>query len=844
MPELLPSYTANDSEPCIAELIKRPLLTCSATDNLQHAARLMRQHNVSCILVKEGEVITGIWSEADTRKLAFGKINPAELEVGTVMSSPVISASGKTKVSAAASLMLNHNIRRLLVVDNQQRPVGLLTQSDIVRQQKIEFYLRFREVGSCISKAPLHLNAKLPLADAVEAMRYARTDAAIVTFSDQHYGLITERDLVRLLAEGEPCTHIAQLATTPLLSVPPELSLLDAVELLTERQVRHLAITADGKICGLLSFSDILRNVEYAYIDQLKTALRDRDHALRASADYLRLAHKVIDASMDGIMITDQHSVIQSVNPSFSKLTGYSQHEAIGQTPRLLSSGLHEADFYRRMWHTLLAKGHWQGEVWNKRKNGELYPQWLSITAIRAENQQITQYAAIFSDITERKRQEEKIHQLAYMDELTGLANRRMFFDRLQLALANAHRHNHKLAILFLDLDLFKRINDTLGHQAGDQALKEVARRLQATVRDGESVARIGGDEFTILIPEVAGQQALDTLAKRLIAQFERPVRLLDQEFFLTTSIGISMYPKHGQNAEQLIKHADVAMYQAKSAGRNQFSFYHASSGQQHEDELKLEQALRQALRQQQLEVYYQPKFSLSTNRIIGLEALVRWHHPELGCVSPALFIPLAEKLGLIHQLGEQVLRQVCNQLQQWQQIALPVAVNISALQLADQDFLPRLQAILEQSAIQSSLLELELTESCLIPESADYTLNVLTAIKALGLRVSIDDFGTGYSSLSYLRRLPLDALKIDRSFIKELPTNANDSQIALAIIAMAQALGLEVIAEGIEQEAQREFLIAAGCSTGQGFLVSPALPAKDITAWLNAVEHGTGYTH
>jgi diguanylate cyclase (GGDEF)-like protein len=389
---------------------------------------------------------------------------------------------------------------------------------------------------------------------------------------------------------------------------------------------------------------------------------------------------------------------------------------------------------------------------------------------------------------------------------------------------------------MFLDLDLFKRINDTLGHLAGDQALKEVARRLQATVREGESVARIGGDEFTILIPEVSCVKSLERLAQRLISQFERPVQLLEQEFFLTTSIGISVYPKDGHNAELLVKHADVAMYQAKSAGRNQFSFYQASSGLQNEEELKLEQALRLALRQQLLQVYYQPKFALQSGDIIGLEALVRWQDAELGMISPALFIPLAEKLGLIHQLGEQVLRQVCHQLRRWGERALPVAVNISALQLAEADFLPRLRAILQQSDINASLLELELTESCLIPEHADYTLGVLTELKALGLRLSIDDFGTGYSSLSYLRRLPLDALKIDRSFIRDLPQSESDSQITLAIIAMAKALGLEVIAEGIEQQAQRDFLMAAGCDTGQGFLVSPAVPAAELKPFLDEI--------
>jgi diguanylate cyclase (GGDEF)-like protein/PAS domain S-box-containing protein len=833
MADYLSSNTDNLTEPTIAELIKRPLLTCAPTDSLQTAAKLMRQNETSCILIREGNFITGIWSEADTRKLTFDKINPAAVEIGTVMSSPVISAPALTPVSTAANLMINHNIRRLLVVDGQLQPIGLLTQSDIVRQQKIEFYLRFREVGSCLTNPALILAAEDQLQCAVDAMRHAKADAAIVRFPDSTCGLVTERDLVNLIAEGTHCNVIGELASKPLIAVEPDLSLFDAVEILTTKKIRHLAIRSESTILGVLSFSDIMRNVEYAYIEQLKTALKDRDSALRTSADYLRLAHKVIDASMDGILITDQNGMIQSVNPSFTKVTGYSAAEAIGQTPRLLSSGLHESEFYQRMWQTLLEQGHWQGEIWNRRKNGEHYPQWLSITAIRDENMQISQYAAIFSDITERKRQEERIHQLAFMDELTGLANRRLFFDRLHLSLANAHRHNHSLAVMFLDLDLFKRINDTLGHQAGDQALKEVARRLQATLREGESVARIGGDEFTILLPEITNCKALQILAQRIISELERPFQLQQNEIFLTTSIGISLYPKDGQSAEALVKHADVAMYQAKNAGRNQYSFYQASSSQHNEDELKLEQALRQALRQQQLEVYYQPKFSLQTVKLTGLEALLRWHDAELGAVSPALFIPLAEKLGLIHQLGEQVLRQVCGQLVLWQEHAIPVAVNISAMQLTDPDFLTKVISILRQSAINPALIELELTESCLIPEQADYTLSVLTQLKALGLRLSIDDFGTGYSSLSYLRRLPIDALKIDRNFIKELPGNESDSQITLAIIAMAKALGLEVIAEGIELTAQREFLLNAGCNTGQGFLVSPALPAAEIRKWL-----------
>lgn len=826
-----------DNDPIISTVLLRQLVCCNSSQTVRDAAKLMCQHTISCVLITDEHSgkVCGVWTAADARKLDFSCPAAADTPLTHVMSSPVRSITDSSRLSSAGSAMLQQGIRRLLVVNKYGDAIGLLTQSDIVRQQKIEFYLQFRDVSSCITAAPLELTATMPLAQAVKQMQQLNTEAAIVKFSDGRNGIVTEQDLIHYLAQHNNCVTVGELATAPLLSIAPSATLLQAVKLLTDNDLRHIAVQNENLLIGLLSFNDILRNVEYTYVDQLRTALLARDVALRTSADYLRLAHKVIDASLDGIMITDKDGIIQSVNPSFCEITGYSRQDVIGNSPRILSSGRHSDEFYRNMWQVLLQQGRWQGEIRNKRKNGEEYPQWLTITAIRNEEQQISQFAAIFSDISERKQQEQKIHQLAYVDELTGLANRRMFLDRLQLSLANAHRHNHKLAVMFLDLDLFKRINDTLGHQAGDQALKEVARRISATVREGESAARLGGDEFTILLPEISDGLAIEQLAKRMITQIERPVRLLGQDFFLTTSIGIAMYPQDGNTAEQLVKHADVAMYQAKNGGRNQYCFYQASAGQQNADELKLEQALREALRMQQLDVHYQPKFDLATHQLVGLEALVRWQHSDLGTVSPALFIPLAEKLGLITALGEQVLQRVCLQLQQWQQLAIPVSVNISALQLADTEFVNRLHRIVQLANIVPQLIELELTESCLIPDQAEQTLYQLNQLKALGFTLSIDDFGTGYSSLSYLRRLPLNTLKIDQSFVQDLPDNISARQIVSAIIAMGKALGLDVIAEGIEHQQQLDFLLHAGCDKGQGYLISAPRPAQDITQILSA---------
>ena len=827
--------STEEHDPIVASILGKKPVCCSTRQSVRDASRLMRQYAISCILVTEYDgTVCGIWTTADARKLDFNRPDTADTLLSEVMSSPVRSISDSSRLSSATSTMLQYGIRRLLVTDRQNRAVGLVTQSDIIRQQKIEFYLQFRDVGSCVSTKPLQLAAELMLPDAVAKMQQQDTDAAIVLFSDGSQGIVTEHDLIDYLAQHTHCKNVGELANRALLTVSSQITLLQAVNILTEQQIRHIAVCNGEMLLGILSFTDILRNVEHAYVDQLRTALVARDAALRTSADYLRLAHKVIDASLDGIMITDKNGIIQSVNPSFSQITGYSMQEVVGKTPSILSSGKQPADFYQQMWQIMLHQGRWQGEIWNKRKNGDIYPQWLTITAIRDEQQQISQFAAIFSDITSRKQQEQKIHQLAYIDELTGLANRRMFFDRLQLSLANAHRHQHKLAVMFLDLDLFKRINDTLGHLAGDTALKEVARRICATVREGESIARLGGDEFTILLPELDDTTSLAQLAKRIISQIEQPVQLLGQEFFLTTSIGIAIYPQDGDCAEQLVKHADVAMYQAKSSGRNQFCFYQASAGQQNVNELKLEQALREALKSGQLQVHYQPKFELASKRLVGAEALVRWQHKELGQVSPALFIPLAEKLGLISMLGEQVLQLVCQQQQQWRDVTIPVSVNISALQLLDSNFVMRLHHIVQSAGIRPQLIELELTESCLITEQAEQTLQQLTELKALGFSLSIDDFGTGYSSLSYLRRLPLDTLKIDQSFVRDLPDNTGACQIASAIIAMAKALGLNVTAEGIETPQQLDFLLNASCDQGQGYLVSAPLPAKHFDLLLD----------
>jgi diguanylate cyclase (GGDEF)-like protein/PAS domain S-box-containing protein len=821
----LPNSTSGQ---VVAQVLQKNLICCEPQTSVQHAALLMQQHNISCILIKKAEHILGIWTESDCKKLDLSDITLLRQPVSQIMSCPVLSVPDHCSTSEAAALMKQKAIRRLLVTDSTHKAIGIVTQTDLIHQQPLEHYLVLRDISSILVELPLLLQAELTVAQAAILMQQTQRDAAIVKFDNADYGIVTERDLVHFIATERTLCTLEQVASRPLMTLPLHSSLLQAVRLLRQHGFRHLGVTDSyGKPVGLLSHNHILLHMEHLYISELKAALHARDKALRSSESNLRLAYKVIEASHDAVMITDAAGIIQSVNPSFCKLTGYSAEEALGQTPSLLSSGQHDGIFYQQMWQGLQQQGYWQGEIWNKRKNGEIYPEWLSISAVRGESGTIHQYAAIFSDITERKKREQKIHELAYFDELTGLANRRLFQDRLEQALANARRHNHQLAVLFLDLDLFKRINDTLGHQAGDEALRQVAKRLQKASRAGESVARLGGDEFTMLVPECSGIADIEKLAQRIVAQFELPFQIQHNELVLTTSVGISIYPQHGSTASELLKFADAAMYQAKESGRNKYSLYTSSVGQRNDQALQLEQALRRALAQQHLEVHYQPKIDLRTGQLHSLEALARWKDQELGQVPPQRFIAMAETLGLIQQLGQQVLKQVCYQLQLWADLAVPVAINISVKELADPAFLPSLIQILNETAVNPALLELEITESCLLPERENQTRHKLQQLRQLGIKLAIDDFGTGYSSLSYLRHLPINSLKIDRSFINALPDNTSDKQITTAIIAMANALGLDVIAEGVETQAQQEFLLAAGCQFGQGYWFGKAQDAE-----------------
>jgi diguanylate cyclase (GGDEF)-like protein/PAS domain S-box-containing protein len=549
----------------------------------------------------------------------------------------------------------------------------------------------------------------------------------------------------------------------------------------------------------------------------------------------LRIAATAFE-TQSPMVITDAHGVIERVNQAFVESTGYTAQEAIGQTPRLLKSGRHDADFYHQMWDTLVRTGYWQGEVWDRRKNGEVFPKWLTISAVRGADGAVTHYVGAHIDITERKAAEEKIQQLAFHDPLTRLPNRQLLLDRLHQALASSARSGRLGALLFIDLDNFKNLNDTLGHIMGDLLLRQVADNLNTCVREGDTVARLGGDEFVVML-EGLGEHPLEaaelteTIGEKILAILSRPYQLETHEFRSSGSIGVTLFSGIKLDAEELLKQADIAMYQAKRGGRNALRFFDPQMQEAINTRAAIEAELHKAIEIGQFQLYFQIQVD-NKRRPLGAEALLRWMHPKRGLVSPSQFIPLAEETSLILPIGKWVLEAACAQLKEFERKEyarqLVLAVNISARQFHQPDFVEQVRAAIERHAINPSLLKLELTESLLLNHQTD-TVAAMNALKAIGVRLSMDDFGTGYSSLQYLKLLPLDQIKIDQSFVRDITTDANDAAIVQTIIAMGEALGLDVIAEGVETEAQFEFLDLRGCHAHQGYLFGKPMPAEQF---------------
>ncbi len=552
---------------------------------------------------------------------------------------------------------------------------------------------------------------------------------------------------------------------------------------------------------------------------------------LEKAGEQLQLSAQVFENSRDAITITDAHSTIIAVNQAFTSITGYAAAEIIGKTPKILQSGRHDAEYYRIMWAAIRENGYWQGEIWNRRKNGEIYPEWLKITAVKNQSQHTTNYIAVFSDITDDVRAAERIQRLAYYDTLTDLPNRALLSDRLDLAIAHAKRGGSKCAVLFLDMDRFKNINDALGHSIGDQLLQSVAIRLKECVREVDTVARMGGDEFVVILDSMAETDSIMPVARKILHSLSQPYEIEGHNIRATPSIGISVYPDDGTDHESLIMSADSAMYHAKENGRNDFRFFTPDMKARVEEKLFIESDLRKALELGQFVLHYQPQVDIKTGHIVGAEALVRWNHPVAGLISPAKFIPVAEESGLIIPLGEWILNEACRQNLEWQNAGLPpvsIAVNLSAAQFRQQNLCRLINDTLNKTGLEPHYLELELTEG-LVMSNTNSAVEALNCFKEMGVRISIDDFGTGYSSLSYLKHFPIDYLKIDQSFVRDITTNPDDAAITTAIINMAQGLNLRTIAEGVETAEQLTFLRLHSCDVVQGYYFSKPVPAAEF---------------
>ncbi|TFH85374.1 EAL domain-containing protein [Billgrantia azerbaijanica] len=818
----------------IERIMQTGLLTCEPDTPLCVAADRMAERQCSSIVVVEGGQAQGIWTERDALAVDFADPAAVRTPIGEVMSQPITGLHFATPVGEAAMRFAAEGRRHFLVVDDSGAPVGILSQTDVALNQGLEPYLRLREVQGAMRQRPLVLPGDRLLAEAAQDMHRGGCDAAVVCCAQQGLGILTERDLVRFVARHPGNTPIGALASRPLLTVHLRDTLIAARDRLLDNQVRHLAVLDDaGKVAGLLGFRDMLVGAEQLYLQDLREALEQRDHALAQSRRNLQLAERVIDSSLEGIIITDDRNRIEFVNPAFTHMTGFTLEEAVGRTPQILSSGRHDAAFYRQMWDTLQRCGYWRGEIWNRRKSGELYLELLTITAITDDDGRVTHYAALFNDITHIRENEERIRRLAYYDPLTSLPNRRLLEDRLELAIRHAHRNQTRLAVIFLDLDHFKQVNDTLGHAMGDELLVLIAGRLQGRLREDDTLARLGGDEFLVLLPDLGEIDEATRIARRLVEAVSEPCQLGDQRFRVGASLGISLYPDDADSAETLIHDADVAMYRAKQEGRNAYRFYRSEMNRRDDRQLALETALRNSVETGEgLEVHYQPLFDSRSGRLHSAEALARWHHPLFGTVSPGDFIPLAERAGLMIPLGEHILQLVCAQLGAWQRAGLapvPVAVNLSVRQFWQNDLADRVAALMAQYGLPPGMLGVEITESTLVDKHQQVTA-ILQGVRELGCSIAIDDFGTGYSSLSYLQDLPVTTLKIDRRFIQRLDGSERGSAaIVAAVTGMAHELGLQVAAEGVETEAQRQALARYPVDLLQGYLLGRPAGAPEF---------------
>lgn len=583
------------------------------------------------------------------------------------------------------------------------------------------------------------------------------------------------------------------------------------------------AINDDGELTGVIGIS---RNIS----------------SHKAAKEQLELASRVFENSVEGVIITDVDGTIVDAHGAFSKITGYTKEELLGKNPRVLNSGRHEKGFFTKMWGDLLSRGKWHGEIWNRRKSGAIFPQLLNISAVYDDEHLIQYFVAVFNDISAQKQSEAELAKVAFHDPLTKLPNRMALNTGLEQELKQASHCNTRLALVYIDVDLFKHINESYGHPVGDEVLLELSRRFDLILDDLVTVARLGSDEFAVLLPNIDSNDGLLLQINNLRKVFDQPFILGEHgQARLTSSMGVAIYPDDAEDSSGLLVNAEIAMHRAKEDGRNNCAFYTESLNQESVAKLKLQSALHDAIELNALHLVYQPKLCFSTGEVVGFEALLRWEDPVFGSVSPAIFIPLAEKIGLIQDIGRWVLKRACEQGQRWCELGISfgrIAVNVAGQQIQRSSFVDEVAEILKQTGLPASSLELEVTESCMMSDP-ELVSRDLAKLGQMGVELSIDDFGTGYSSLSYLKKLPIHKLKIDQSFIAGLPFDTHNTAIAKAIIAMGHALNLKVVAEGVETQEQVDFLKQNQCDHVQGFFYSKPKRVEELSDFLHSSQGG-----
>lgn len=851
----------------VSALMEQDFPVLPPVAKLEQALALMEQRRASCVLVVESGLPVGIVTERDVVRLFLDEQGAVALS--QVMTSPVRTISSATSLNHAAALMQEQGFRHLAVVDQQGKLVGLLSEHSLMRLLELDFVddvvaERLEQAAANEARLQIELDLARALAEGKGrqsileiivdvALRFPEFDAgAMYTLQESGaYRLAVHRGLSESFAENVRDLANDEAASQLLRQGELICSCLDSSIHCSDTQlIQHAVLRAEGMTCVMFlpikvngqSIACLMlgghRVPEISHETNFTLQSLSIEFALTlgrlATEEGLQLAASVFEHAHDGIMITDTRGRILDVNNTFTKLTGFSRTEAVGKNADLLKSGHHEQSFYDQMWRKIADEGYWRGEIWNRKKSGELMVEMLTISAVRSRAGDITHYLGIFADITELKQQQARLEQLAHFDPLTQLPNRMLLHDRLQHAMAQANRSDKLLAVCYLDLDGFKPVNDTLGHETGDLLLIEVAQRLRQCVRAGDTAARLGGDEFVLIFSDLIDETECERAVSRVLSALNTPFVMAARSIELSASVGVTLYPQDGSDADTLLRHADQAMYLAKQAGRNRFQLFdtethlrarhrHGQIGQIHE-----------ALNNDEFVLFYQPKVNMREGRVLGAEALIRWQHPEHGLLLPGAFLPLIEGDELDIRLGEWVLKKAMEQLAEWyaQGLAYSVSVNISGPHLQHPEFVNFLRKLLAQHPlVPPSALELEILETAALEDIARVA-DVFEECRQLGVHFALDDFGTGYSSLTYFRRLPADLLKIDQSFVRDMLTNPDDLAIVEGVIGLTKAFERKVIAEGVETPEHGMVLLQLGCDLAQGYGIARPMPAGDFPAW------------